>query len=585
MAIPQQFIDDLVSRCDVAEVVGSYVPLTRKGANLWGLCPFHNEKTPSFSVSPDKQIYHCFGCGKGGGVISFIMELENLTYPDAIRHLAKTQGLEVPDEQFSPDVRKKRARLLELNTAAARFYHKMLISPAGTIGAEYFARRGLSRNIIRQFGLGMAPAGWDKLMTAMTELGYDKYELVDAGLVVRADKGRFYDRFRNRVMFPIINVRGEVIGFGGRVLDDSTPKYLNSNDTLIYNKSRNLFGLNIAKGTKAKHMILTEGYMDTIALHQAGFDCAVASLGTAFTDDHAKLLTRYTNEVILSFDGDEAGQKAANRTIPILERAGLAVNVLQMKGAKDPDEFIKSFGAQAFAKLLDKSENHIEFRLNQIAAAYHLGDDENRIAYLQAAADYVATLASPIEREIYGTRVAESARVTAKVVADEVERIRRQKGKEAKRKEERQSLTPLRNRQPQERALRYEDVPSAIAEEGVLRLVLLDPDRFFPLAQALWPAGSFSAPVLEKTFTLLRGLWDGGNVVSLSALPISDEGYGLTSDELNHITALVQKPESLSNGEQAMADYLATIAKRRKPEGEQDPLLAAMEKYGQRPQA
>jgi len=585
LAIPQQFIDDLVSRCDVAEIVASYVPLTRKGTNLWGLCPFHNEKTPSFSVSPDKQIYHCFGCGKGGGAISFIMELENLTYPDAIRHLAKMQGMEVPEEQFSPDVRKKRVRLLELNTAAARFYHKTLISPAGAVGADYFARRGLSRNILRQFGLGMAPDGWDKLLLAMAELGYDKYDLVDAGLAVRGDKGRIYDRFRNRVMFPIINVRSEVIGFGGRVLDDSTPKYLNSNDTLVYNKSRNLFGLNVAKNTKAGHIILTEGYMDTIALHQAGFDCAVASLGTAFTDDHAKLLSRYTGEVILSFDGDEAGQKAANRTIPILERAGLAVNVLQMKGAKDPDEFIKSFGSEAFGKLLDKSENHIEFRLNQIASNYHLTDDENRISYLQEAAAYVATLSSPIEREIYGVRVAETARVTSKAMADEVERLRRKKAKEDKRKEERQNLTPLRNRQPQERSLRYEDVPSALAEEGVLRLVLLDPDRFFPMAQALWPAGSFSAAVLEKTFTLLRSLWDGGNVVSLSALPISDDSFGLTSEELNHLSGLVQKPENLSQGEQAMTDYLAIIARRKRSEGEQDPLLAAMEKYGQKPEA
>ena len=580
MAIPQQFIDDLVSRCDVVEVVSAYVPLTRKGGNLWGLCPFHNEKTPSFSVSPDKQIYHCFGCGKGGGAISFVMELENLTYPDAIRHLAKTQGMEVPEEQFSPDVRKKRARLLELNTAAARYYHKTLISPTGTVGAAYFARRGLSRNVIRQFGLGMAPDGWDKLLLAMAELGYDKHELVDAGLAVRGDKGRIYDRFRNRVMFPIINVRSEVIGFGGRVLGDETPKYLNSNDTLIYNKSRNLFGLNVAKNSKAGRIILTEGYMDTIALHQAGFDCAVASLGTAFTDDHAKLLTRYTNEVILSFDGDEAGQKAANRTIPILEKAGLAVNVLQMKGAKDPDEFIKTFGAEAFGKLLDKSENHIEFRLNQIAAAYHLGDDENRISYLQEAAAYVATLSSPIEREIYGVRVAETAHVTSKAMADEVERIRRKKAKDEKRKEERQSLTPLRNRQPQERSLRYDDVPSALAEEGVLRLVLLDPDRFFPMAQALWPAGSFSAAVLEKAFALLRGLWDGGNVVSLSALPISEEGFGLTMEELNHITGLVQKPENLAQGEQAMRDYLSIIARRKRPDEAQDPLLAAMEKYG-----
>ena len=293
MAIPAQFIDELTARCDIADVVADYVSLTPKGGSLWGLCPFHGERTPSFHVVPEKQIYHCFGCGKGGGVINFVMEIENLPFPDAVRLLAKRAGLEVPEERGSADLRKKRERLLALNKEAARFFHAKLRSPEGAAGAEYlFRKRGLSQGIVTRFGLGVAPDGWDNLIRAMQEKGYTKRELLDAGLAVDNKKGRVYDRFRNRVMFPIIDLRGEVIGFGGRVLDDSTPKYLNSPDTVIYNKSRNLFALNIAKKSKLGRIILTEGYMDTISLHQAGFDCAVASLGTSLTAEHAQLQPR-----------------------------------------------------------------------------------------------------------------------------------------------------------------------------------------------------------------------------------------------------------------------------------------------------
>ena len=294
MPIPERFLDELIARTDIVDLVGEYVRLTKKGRNYWGLCPFHSEKTPSFSVSPDKQIFKCFGCGKGGGAINFIMELDSLPFRDAVGVLAKRVNLEVPDTGgFSAGMKERREKLLTINKAAARVFHKWLYAPEGAAGLAYLQRRGLSRGTLTRFGLGFAPDRWDGLLTALAEQGWDKADLLDAGLAVSNKDGRIYDRFRNRVMFPIIDIRGDVIGFGGRVMDDSTPKYLNSPDTPVYNKSRNVFALNIAKKSRAGRVILTEGYMDTISLHQAGFDSAVASLGTSLTAEHAQLLARY----------------------------------------------------------------------------------------------------------------------------------------------------------------------------------------------------------------------------------------------------------------------------------------------------
>ena len=347
MAIPERFIDELVARTDIVDLVSEYVRLTKKGRNYWGLCPFHSEKTPSFSVSADKQIYKCFGCGKGGGAINFMMEMDNLPFIDAVKVLAKRVNMPVPETgSASPGMRERREKLLEINRQAARVFHRWLYQPEGAEGLEYLLKRGLSRATLTNFGLGFAPNRWDALINALSQQGYDKRDLLDAGLAVSNKDGRIYDRFRNRVMFPIIDVRGEVIGFGGRVMDDSTPKYLNSPDTPVYNKSRNVFALNVSKKSRAGRVILTEGYMDTIALHQAGFDSAVASLGTSLTAEHAQLLARYFQNAVIAYDGDGAGVSAAQRAIPLLEKAGLSVKVLRMRGAKDPDEFITGTGLQ-----------------------------------------------------------------------------------------------------------------------------------------------------------------------------------------------------------------------------------------------
>lgn len=576
MAIPEAFIDELVARSEISDVVSSYVHLTRKGNNLWGLCPFHSEKTPSFSVSPEKQIYHCFGCGKGGGVISFVMEMENLPFVEAVRLLAQRAGMEVPESGGSESYRRRKERLLALNKEAARFFHAKLRSPEGAAGAEYlFRKRGLSQGIVTRFGLGVAPDGWDNLIRAMQEKGYTKRELLDAGLAVDNKKGRVYDRFRNRVMFPIIDLRGEVIGFGGRVLDDSTPKYLNSPDTVIYNKSRNLFALNIAKKSKLGRIILTEGYMDTISLHQAGFDCAVASLGTSLTAEHAQLLSKYTKEAVIAYDGDGAGVKAAQRAIPILEKTGIQVRVLQMRGAKDPDEFIKKFGREAFAKLLDQSENHIDYRLRQIQVKYDLEDDAQRVEFLREAAAMLSTLSSPVEREVYGAKAAAAAGITAEAMAQEVKREYYRRVKQAKKQQERKDLTPAAQLQPREYGIRYANMRSGRAEEGVLRLMLLEPGLFRETGSLT--AEQFSVPVLGKVYGLLQKRFREGRSTQLAAL-----AGELTPEEMSHLAAILDRPEDLANSQQALRDYISIIqteALKRTGENQMDPLLAAREKY------
>ena len=575
MAIPDQFLDELVSRTDIVDLVSGYVRLNKKGNNYWGLCPFHSERTPSFSVSPDKQIYYCFGCHKGGGAINFLMEIENLSFPDAVRQLAQQAGLQVPEGEARPGLKEKRERLLELNRQAARYFHAQLYSPAGQEGLAYLRGRGLSQGTLTRFGLGFAPDSWDGLIRAMAEQGYDKLDLLEGGLAVKNDNGRIYDRFRNRVMFPIIDVRGGVIGFGGRVMDDSKPKYLNSPEGLVYNKSRNLFALNIAKKSKAGRIILTEGYMDTIALHQAGFDCAVASLGTALTQEHAQLIARYTKEAVISYDGDSAGVAAAQRAIPILERAGLRVKVLQVRGAKDPDEFIKTYGRAAFAKLLDESENHIEYRLERLKAKYDLKDDMQRVEFLREAAGLMASLPSPVEREVYGNRAAQAAGISPDAMAQEVKKELRRRLQREKKRQERRDMAPAAQLQPAQRSLHYDNIRSALAEEGVLRLVLLEPD-LFARTQGL-TGGEFSAPLLGKVFDLLKDRYDQGRSVQLAGL-----AGELTAEEMSHLARITDRPEDLSQGAKTMADYVSVIRMERlKTQGDADEALLrrAQEKY------
>lgn len=571
MAIPDRFLDELIARIDIVDLVSESVRLTKKGRNYWGLCPFHSEKTPSFSVSADKQIYKCFGCGKGGGAINFVMELDNLPFRDAVALLAKRAGLEVPDSGSSAGAKERREKLLTINKQAARTFHRWLYAPEGADGLAYLQRRGLSRRTLTSFGLGFAPNRWDALIQELGQQGYDKRDLLDAGLAVSNQDGRIYDRFRNRVMFPIIDIRGEVIGFGGRVMDDSTPKYLNSPDTPVYNKSRNVFALNIAKKSKAGRVILTEGYMDTISLHQAGFDSAVASLGTALTPEHAQLLSRYFPEAIIAYDGDGAGVSATQRAIPLLERAGMKVRVLRVTGAKDPDEFIKQFGRDAFLRLLDQSENQVDYRLEQIRKKYNLSDDSQKVGFLQEAAQLLSSLPSAVEREIYGRHAAETAGVSPEAVAQEVKKAFQRRLRKEQKQQERRDLTPAIQLQPKSRGLRYENIRSARAEEGVLRLLLLDPSLHRELTQ-LRPE-EFSSPLLGKAYALLLRRAEDGLSTQLSLL-----AGELTGEEMDHLTQVASSPESMANSRQSLADYIAVIraeAIKRSGASGNDLLLAA----------
>lgn len=553
MAFPPSFIDELVARNPIEDVVGQYVSLRRAGANMFGLCPFHGEKTASFSVAPDKGIYYCFGCHKGGGVINFQMEIEGLSYPDAVRALAKRAGMTVPEDEQYQSRYHQQERLWALHKEAARFFHSQLYAPIGKEALDYALGRGMSRTILTTFGVGYAPDGWDNMVRAMQAKGYTEQELIDSGLVTHSkDKTKIFDRFRDRLMFPIIDVRGNVIGFGGRIIknDSNAAKYLNSPETIIFNKRKNLFGLNLAKKSKQGFLILVEGNIDVVALHQYGFDNAVASLGTSLTEEQAVLMTRYVDQIVLIYDGDTAGQNATQRAIPILEKAGLQVKVLQIRDCKDPDEFLRKFGADRFKLLLEGSSNRVEYQLNAIALKYDLGLDEQKVKYLQESADLIATLDSAVQREVYGGRVAEKVKISPDAMKLEIERAWKRRTAREKKQQERIDLSPVRNLQPKSRTIRYDNMKSAMAEESVIALALREPallDRVGNLQQ-----DKFSSPLLGKVYSQLKQRYEQGLEVSLAVLE------ELSQEEMSHMVGVLQRQQGPVN-EQAFADCVATI--------------------------
>ncbi len=556
MAFPENFINELVERNDIVDVVSGYVRLSKKsGSNMFGLCPFHSEKTPSFSVSPDKQIYHCFGCGKGGGVINFIMEVENLSFPEAVEFLAKRVNMPLPEETDDWESRKRR-RLLDLNRDAARFFYSCLSTPEGGAARRYMEERRISPATAKSFGIGYAPDTWDSLEKAMRERGYTDYEMFDAGLVRKGRNGGFYDVFRGRLMFPVIDVRGNVIGFSGRILGAGEPKYMNSPETPVFNKSRNLFALNLAKKSKNGYIILSEGNIDVVSLHQAGFDSAVASLGTSLTPEQARLISRYTNEVIIAYDSDGAGTKASQRAIGILEKLDIKVKILRLTGAKDPDEFIKLKGADAFRALLESSENQIDYRLRTVTVKYDLSVDEQKVEFLKEASELVARLPGAVERQVYAMRVASLAGVSAEVVAKEIERRRKKLVSQAVRAGEREQTRPERQSQPEAKELRYDDPASAAAEQGVIRLLYLEPEL---IKSPLLPdSGEFSSPALAHIYGEMTARLRRGDAVTTATL-----GGVLTPQEMSLLVDILQKPETLSRAGSALSDYTQRIRERR----------------------
>ncbi|MCL1830583.1 MAG: DNA primase, partial [Oscillospiraceae bacterium] len=424
MPLPQDFLDELHSRNDISEVIGSYISLIGRGRTSKALCPFHSEKTPSFTVFGDTQSFFCFGCNTGGDVISFVMKLDNLSYIEAVRKLADRVNLKMP-EDVNDDNAKLRMRIYAANKKAARFFFDHLNSDDGRNARSYLRQRGLQDNFIAKFGLGFSPTGWSDLRDFLRKEGFYDRELLAAGLIAEGKSGT-YDVFRSRIMIPIIDIRGNVIAFGGRALGDTGPKYINTSDTPVFKKSRNLFALNIAKGL-SRELILAEGYMDVIMLHQAGFTGSVATLGTALTVEQTRLISQYADEVLICYDSDEAGKRATKRAIDLCRQIGLSVRVVDYTGAKDPDEYIRKFGSKAFNELLIKSKNSLEYELNKAKDKYPISTDEGKVRYLSEASMILAGSTSPTEIDIYASKLSNEFSVGKEAIMAQVSDIRKRR--------------------------------------------------------------------------------------------------------------------------------------------------------------
>ena len=517
--LSDQFLQELKYRSDIEQVVGSYVNLRRRGRTLSGLCPFHSEKSPSFTVYPENQSFYCFGCGAGGDVISFIRRIENLDYMEAVRLLAQRAGMQVPEEAGDDRSSRLRKRILELNRDAARYFHRSLMSEAGRPGRAYLIGRGLTKDTIIHFGIGYAAEGWDGLANAMRQQGYTKEELLAAHLVNEGARGGIYDTFRNRAIFPIIDLRGNVIAFGGRNLGEKGPKYLNSSDTPVFKKSRNLFALNFAKGSPRKELILCEGYMDVVSMHQAGFTNAVATLGTALTEEQCRLIDQYTGEVLLSYDSDGPGQAATQRATGLLEAAGVKIKVLSIPDAKDPDEFIKKFGAERFGQLIEGSSSATDFAIGKLRKENDVTTAEGKVPFLKQFAVLMAGLPSPIEREVYLSKICRELEVDKAAVAGQIEREQKKRSYRDRKKEERELISPpVKNAADREDELLWRQHPREMkAAERLLRYLLRNPDQ----AESLRDKLPENYLLSEGDRTLYRALLQrglAGQELSITAL-------------------------------------------------------------------
>ena len=478
MAFPQAFLDELKNRSEITSVISSYVNLRRSSRNLVGLCPFHSEKSPSFTVFPETQSYYCFGCGAGGDVITFVRNIENLDYPEAVRFLAQRAGMTVPENGEDDAAARLKARVYEINRLAARWFFDRLVAPEGEAARAYLLGRKLTVQTIRHFGLGWAPESFNLLTDYLKGKGFTDRELVTAGVAGQSKKtGRAYDYVRGRVMFPIIDLRGSVIGFGGRVLGDEKPKYLNSPDTPVFKKTKNLFALNFAKNSKEQRLILVEGNVDVITLHQAGFTNTVATLGTALTDDQARLIAGYAKEVVVAYDSDGAGRKATARAFSFFDELGVKVRVLNIPGAKDPDEYIKKFGAQRFKMLLDESASVTDYKLSEIAQKNDVSTPSGKVGYLKEAAGVLADIRSPVERDVYIRKLGNDLGVSHEAIAEQVKNLLRRRRK-AQEKQDADNLVrsvsrPDRKEDPDRAAHKK----AAVCEDTLLSLLYKNPDK------------------------------------------------------------------------------------------------------------
>lgn len=586
MAIPREIIEEIVSRTDIEQLVGSYVSLKRTGSNLSGLCPFHSEKTPSFTVTPAKNMFYCFGCGAGGNAITFVQKAENLDFVQAVEFLAQRAGITIPRDEKYKREEISRNRIYDMNREAAKFFRACLYDPkyGGDAMAYLKDKRRLGDAVIKHFGLGFSPNDFGLLTKHMQSLGFKEEELTKGFLCGKSQKtGRLYDYFRNRVMFPIIDVSGNIIGFGGRVMDDSKPKYLNTSDTPGFKKSKNLFALNYAKNFCENQMLLCEGYMDVIAMHAAGFQNAVATLGTALTSEQARLMTKYTKKVVVCYDSDEAGQRAADRSIKILGEVGLDVRILKMQGAKDPDEYIKTFGADRLKLALDESRTWFDFKVNGIFAKYDLTAAGDRVKASQEVSAVIAGVHSPVEREIYITHVAPLLGLTPEIMKNNIEReVRRRKADEESKELQNIKLS-VRNYGDKVNPDAVKNVAANAAEEAILGMLLMydehreavkngkieiSPDDFFT---------ALGRKIFEKIMELHSS--EGGFSMVLM-------GEDFNADETGRIQELLRKREELTdNGTRVLVSNVEALksAKRQASGGGlEDILKAKRDKLGKK---
>ncbi|MBC8547038.1 DNA primase [Clostridiaceae bacterium NSJ-31] len=562
--IPEQFIQELKLNSEIESVISSYVQLKRGGRNLVGLCPFHNEKSPSFTVYTDSQSFYCFGCGAGGDVISFIKRAENLDYIEAVKFLADRAGMKLPEDSFDDSAARLKTRILEINRQSARFFYSCLISPQGKPALDYLHERGLNDKTIRRFGLGFAPQSWDALTRHLKAQGFSEQEMLAASVVARGRKGGVYDQFRGRVMFPIIDIRGNVIAFGGRVMEGSGPKYLNSPDTPVFKKSRNLFALNIAKSTKEERLLLAEGYMDVIALHQAGFENAVATLGTALTDEQARLMSQYAKQIIIAYDSDGPGQTATKRAINIFNEIGLQVKVLSMQGAKDPDEFIKKFGRDRFRLLIEGSANALEFELQKIRSQFDLSTSDGKVAYLKEFASYIAGIKNPIERDVYIARTAGELEVGREAIASQVDYIIRRRTRAKEKKDARELRVFAAGPADPVNPERGKALKAALAEERLIAILLKNPDYCSFIRQRIGPQDfvtEFNRRVFERVC---------GRIENNESLDLGMFGDEFDDAQISRIASFLAKADGQNYTREETEDYIKAILDQKLQKTEKD---------------
>lgn len=546
-----ELIEEVRSRNDIVDVISGYVRLTKKGSTYFGLCPFHNEKTGSFSVSPNKQMYYCFGCGAGGNVFTFLMQYENFSFPEAMEALAERAGIELPKQEMSARAKKeadKRQILLEINKAAGKYYYMLLRSEHGKQAYEYFKKRELSDATMQKFGLGYSDKYSDDLYRYLRKLGYDDAILKESGLVSIDEVRGGHDKFWNRAMFPIMDVHNKVIGFGGRVMGDGEPKYLNSPETKVFDKSRNLYALNFARQTKKPQMLLCEGYMDVIALHQAGFDNAVASLGTAFTSGHASLLKRYTKEVYLTFDSDGAGIKAALRAIPILKEVGLTAKVINMKPYKDPDEFIKALGAEEYQKRIDAAENSFMFEIRILEQKYDMKDPEGKTAFQTEVAKKLLDFTTELERNNYMEAVADKYHMSFEALRNLVNQLGTQGGLVKER-------TPLKSGLSEKKHKKEDGMKQS---QKLLLTWLIEYDNLYDKIKDIITPEDFTEDIFRKVAELLYEQKKSGTVNPAQIISLfAEEEEQREVAELFH--ARIHEVDSAAERDKALKETILRV--------------------------